>query len=112
MGPEAKIQSAVVKYAREKYKGKLVAKKNQATMMGSNGYPDYEFFIKGGRLNLIEFKAPGAECTELQLRRHAELRALGFVVVVCDNASAGKATIDSWMRPARVFRLQNRVVAL
>lgn len=36
-------------------------------------------------IEFVELKAPGREATLLQLRRHEQLRALGFKVTVLDN---------------------------
>jgi hypothetical protein len=98
---EAPIQKAVVEYARERHKGKLIAIKRQSGKFGSNGYPDYEFLIVKGRSFHIEFKAPGEACTELQLQRHAELRAIGHTVYVTDSVPAGRAIVDKEMATAR-----------
>lgn len=64
-------------------------------MYGSGGYPDYDFIVKGkpARIFMIEFKAPGAHPSPLQLQRHAELRAMGVDVYVCDNEPAAKGII-------------------
>jgi hypothetical protein len=92
-GPEAKIQDTTVKWARQTYPGKLIARKFQAGRYGTNGWPDYDFLILKKITFFIEFKAPGADCTPLQLERHKELRALGFNVYVIDNVLAGKEVI-------------------
>lgn len=93
-GPEARIQASVVDWARREYKGKLIARKfSTAGRFGTSGWPDYEFLIPGGRVFHIEFKAPGGTCSELQLQRHAELRAIGHEVFVADAADVAKAII-------------------
>lgn len=96
-GPESKIQDAVVRWARETYKGKLIARKFQAGTYGTNGWPDYEFLLPGAVVCHVEFKRPGGECTALQLARHAELRALGHRVYVVTDALAGKQIIRNEM---------------
>jgi hypothetical protein len=99
MGPEAKIQTAVVKYARSRYVGRLVARKNAAGRFGSNGYPDYEFNCEKRHTFFIEFKAPGGSLTALQEQRISELEDLGYTVYVIDKVDAGKLAIDEEMRP-------------
>lgn len=55
-----------------------------------NGFPD-RFYAKAGRIVLIEWKKPGdrgkpgGRLSEQQKQRHAELRAAGVEVHVCDN---------------------------
>jgi hypothetical protein len=101
MGPEAKIQKTTVTWAKATYrKDQLLPRKFQSGMYGTNGYPDYDWLVKGGKIFFIEFKAPGADCTELQLARHSELRALGFTVYVCDSVDQAKGCIRTEMRKA------------
>lgn len=58
--------------------------------MGVSGIPD---FIGSGLRYLmpfpfaIEAKAPGGKPTELQLERHAEMKAAGWLVLVVDDVS-------------------------
>lgn len=101
MGPEARTQAAVVKWAREKYPYGLLARKTQVGRFGSNGWPDYEF---NGRTKsekpitfFIEFKAPNGRVTAIQAQRHADLRELGFRVYVVADAETGKRIIYSEM---------------
>lgn len=49
-----------------------------------NGVPD-RLFAKAGKVVFIEFKRPGEEPTAQQKLRHAEMRAAGLTVVVCDT---------------------------
>ena len=97
MGPEAKIQKGVVEWARREYKGKLLARKNQAGRYGTGGWPDYEFNVIGGHTFFIEFKAPGEKPTTLQTQRHEELRALGFRVYVVADVNSGKKIVQGEM---------------
>lgn len=99
---ESAIQEKVVSYAREKYKGKVIVIKRQAGKYGTNGWPDYEFLINDSEVFHIEFKAPGGQCTDLQLQRHAELRALGHRVYVCDDVAPGKRVVDTEILKRRV----------
>jgi hypothetical protein len=105
-GPEARIQKAVVDWARREFPKKMIVRKFQAGPYGTNGWPDYEFLIEGGLCFHIEFKAPGGKCTELQLARHEELRAIGHKVFVCDSADQAKGVVRSEMAPAAHKRVQ------
>lgn len=51
---------------------------------GMNGMPDRLVLLPGGRIVFVELKAPGQKPRKLQLRRHAQLRTLGFTVYVLD----------------------------
>jgi len=52
---------------------------------GMSGVPDRICLLPGGRMVFVELKAPGETPRPLQLKRHAELRALGFRVLVIDS---------------------------
>ena len=45
----------------------------------ANGYPDRLVLMPGGRTYWLELKSGGKRPEPLQLARHRELRALGFV---------------------------------
>lgn len=98
MGPEAKIQQTVVKYARMKYLDKIIVVKRQGGRYGSGGMPDYDFFRPGGGVMMIEFKAPGGGLTPRQEEMIRRLKKLGVRVHVCDNAVQGCAMVDDFMR--------------
>lgn len=104
MGPEARIQKSVVDWARKTYAKRLIARKNQAGRMGTNGYPDYEFNCEKRLTFFIEFKAPGEVPTPLQQQRIDELRGLGYPVFVVDSADRGKLIIEEMM----LFRRKRR----
>lgn len=78
---------------REKYiEQKLVAAvRNQHGMCpkfvspGMSGMPDRIIFLPDGKTGFVEVKAPGKKPRALQLKRHAQLRALGFRVFVLDD---------------------------
>ena len=61
-----------------------------------NGAPDSWFFAHGGRLIIIEFKAPGKEPEEHQMREIKKLCDMGFTVFVVDNVEFGKAIFDAY----------------
>ncbi len=52
---------------------------------GWQGVPDRLCLLPGGRMFFVETKRPGAKPRPLQLKRHEELRALGFDVYVLDS---------------------------
>ena len=53
---------------------------------GMDGMPDRMVLVPHGRIGFVEVKAPGRRPRTLQLRRHEQLRALGFQVYVLDSA--------------------------
>ena len=52
---------------------------------GMDGMPDRMALLPGARIAFVEVKAPGRKPRQLQLRRHEQLRALGFKVYVLDD---------------------------
>ena len=46
-------------------------------------------------IKFVELKAPGEKPTPQQLRRHAELKALGFEVAVLDSKQAVEVWVDN-----------------
>lgn len=52
---------------------------------GFNGVPDRLVFLPGGRLILVELKAPGKKPSKLQVWVKAKLERLGFRYFVIDN---------------------------
>lgn len=55
-------------------------------MRGRRDWPDRGVFLPGGNLVFVELKRPGEEPHPSQLRKHDELRRLGYPVIVEDNA--------------------------
>ncbi len=105
-GPESRIQSAVNSWAKREYPNDLLPRKFQGGMYGSGGWPDFDYLKKGGEVFFIEYKAPNGAVTELQAQRHAQLRAFGFRVYVCDSSDQAKGIIRTEMRgPAAIKRL-------
>lgn len=96
---------AYEKYGRidvEKKAGLFMVKKlSTLNMYGEVGWPDQEWSVRGGITFYIEGKRPGEKPTEIQERRHDELRALGFSVYVIDDISNGKNVIDTFARMAK-----------
>lgn len=76
MSRETVIENDTVDWAEKN--GWLVRK---CIYAGRRGSPD-RWFLKGGRLVLIEFKRPGHKPDAQQAREHDRLRASGFPVHV------------------------------
>ena len=52
---------------------------------GTDGMPDRMVLLPEGRISFVEVKAPGQKPRPLQVRRHEQLRQLGFRVAVLDD---------------------------
>lgn len=52
---------------------------------GMDGMPDRLALLGDGHVGFVEVKAPGQKPRPLQLKRHKQLRELGFRVFVLDN---------------------------
>lgn len=83
---EGYVQKEVVKFAEAR--GWLGRKMKYE---GRSGAPDFFFFGPGGKILIVEFKAPDEKPRIQQEREHKRLRALGFTIHVIDNVEAGKA---------------------
>lgn len=76
--------------------GMLLIRKVGTTMTSvETGWPDQDIFIRRGPgrfdLMMLEWKRSNKHrCTEAQLRRHAELRAMGVDVHVVSDVPAAK----------------------
>jgi len=55
------------------------------TSPGQDGFPDRLVLLPEGRIAFVEVKATGKKPRALQLRRHEQLRRLGFKVYVLDG---------------------------
>jgi hypothetical protein len=88
--PEKNIERKYVNYAKQ-----LDCLALKFSPEGAAGYPDRVTFVQGGYAFFIEFKAKGKKPTALQEKRHAELRAMGFDVYVCDNLESAKELLNS-----------------
>lgn len=62
------------------------------------GVPDRVCLFPGGRLILVEVKAPGKKCTALQLKEHERFRALGQDVRVIDSKEGVDALVAEVMK--------------
>jgi len=81
MAAEKKLEQKLVKAVKEK--GGLCPK---LVSPGTDGMPDRMVLLPGERIIFIEVKAPGKKPRPLQELRHRQLRKLGFMVSVLDNA--------------------------
>ena len=55
------------------------------TSPGTAGVPDRIILMPKGTIAFVEVKAPGEVPRKIQLKRHRQLRALGFRVYVLDD---------------------------
>ena len=55
---------------------------------GNAGMPDRLCLLPNGEIFFVEVKAPGKKPSPLQLKRHEQLKALGFRVFVIDGSDA------------------------
>jgi hypothetical protein len=53
---------------------------------GLDGMPDRLVLLPDGKFSFVEVKKPGKVPRKLQLKRHEQLRRLGFKVFVLDDA--------------------------
>ena len=64
---------------------------------GWSGAPDRLVLLPGGKIIFVELKAPGKKPRPLQLKRHEELRQLGFHVEVIDSPEGVDEFIRRWV---------------
>lgn len=86
---EGYIQGKVVSWARHDL-GILACK---LATRAQRSFPDFIFFIPGGRPLCIEFKATGAKATQAQADIHQQLRAKGYDVETHDTIEGAKRAI-------------------
>jgi hypothetical protein len=49
------------------------------------GAPDRLVLLPGGQVIFVELKAPGKKPRPIQIKRHEQLRAIGFEVIIIDS---------------------------
>ena len=87
---ELEVEKKVTDYAKRL--GWIVRK---VVFQGRRGAPDRWFFGPGGRLVIIEFKAPGGVISYHQSKIMKKLKELDFEVHVVDEIAAGKRIFDA-----------------
>lgn len=85
LGEISGVEKPVCEFARGN--GWLVRK---VACIGRRGFPD-RFFVKDGRVVLVEFKRPKKTAGVQQAREHNRLRKHGIEVYVIDDPEAGYA---------------------
>lgn len=93
---ESSIQGAVVGWAKKTY-GIVCQKLSTGSRFQKSSFPDFIFFLPGGKPLLIEFKREGGIITSAQADNHAGLRGLGYDVCVVDDVETGKRLIREAM---------------
>lgn len=61
---------------------------------GVNGVPDRLVLMQGGKMGFVELKAPGRKMRPLQIKRKAQLEALGFLVYCIDDPKQIGGIVD------------------
>ena len=80
MNTESKIEAKLVKEV-QKAGGKAL----KFISPGYVGDPDRLILISYGKIGFVEVKAPNEKPRKIQLKRHKELRDLGFKIYVLDD---------------------------
>ena len=65
---------------------------------GTDGMPDRMVLLPDGKLSFVEVKAPGEKPRPLQIRRHEQLRQLGFRVAVLDDPEQIPSVLEETRR--------------
>lgn len=105
-GPrESKLQAAVVEAARTELG-------IESVKMRSRAWPDYQFFVHGGRPCLIEFKRPGESARKNQRLKIFRLRKLGYNVHLCDDKDEALGILRAALKQAGPKPVQNRAEML
>ena len=90
MAEEAKIEEKLVKAVKKA--GGLCLK---LVSPGYVGVPDRIVLVALGKIGFVEVKAPGKKPRKIQLKRHRELRVLGFNTYVLDDVNQIGGIIDA-----------------
>jgi hypothetical protein len=92
MSPEGKLQARAIAYAR---KCGMLVKRNYMGSGAEVGWPDVEIFCPGGRVVLVEFKAPHKALRPTQKYKIHQLHNLGHEAHVCDSFEDFSRIIDA-----------------
>lgn len=87
---EKELEQKLVKAI--KAKGGLCLKLTSPSM---SGLPDRLCLLPDEKVGFVELKAPGKKPRPLQLKRHEQLRHLGFLVFVLDEETKIGGVIDA-----------------
>lgn len=90
MAEEAKIEEKLVKAVKKA--GGLCLK---LVSPGYVGVPDRIVLVAIGKIGFVEVKAPGKKPRKIQIKRHRELRTLGFNTYVLDDVNQIGGIIDA-----------------
>ena len=90
MNSEAEIERKLIKEVK-----KIGGKALKLVSPGYAGVPDRLILIAIGHIGFIEVKAPGKKPRKLQIKRHKELRELGFKTYVLDDINQIGGIIDA-----------------
>lgn len=91
---EGSLHRSLRKWVTEEYPDTVeIIKLSTMGRYGTAGWPDWLLLIKPGYAAFIELKSDTGECTELQIKRQKQLRALGFDVTVVNDRTVGKGVI-------------------
>ena len=90
MAEETKIEEKLVKAVKKA--GGLCLK---LVSPGYVGVPDRIVLVAIGKIGFVEVKAPGKKPRKIQIKRHRELRTLGFNTYVLDDVNQIGGIIDA-----------------
>jgi hypothetical protein len=93
MSPERILERAVVRHCQAR--GLLTYKFSSPA---HRGVPDRIIFGPGGRVMLLELKAPGKRPTLLQAREITRLNALGVMALWIDKVDEAIMEVDVYFR--------------
>lgn len=65
---------------------------------GTDGMPDRIILLPGERIGFAEVKAPGILPRPLQVKRHKQLRSLGFPVFILDDPEQIPGILEEMMK--------------
>lgn len=100
------LESAIEKYLK-RYVEKLGGLCWKFVSPGTDGVPD-RIVLLNGRVIFVELKRPGETPRPLQLKRHRQLRALGFEVAVLDSIPAVDLFIGELITHCSTHRMSTR----
>jgi hypothetical protein len=106
------LESQIERAACEKIRDKLGITCIKLVTPGATGYPDRLFWIPGGKPLLIEFKRPGEPPDPIQIHIHAQLRDLGYYVIVCDSVESAMHVVQNALTQAWIANKPSKSASL